>query len=239
MIVIASLRIQRYTSQLVESSDVLYYAEGRQLYLKMIHLVSSLLENLRDFSAGFTTFTVLDLNFLQLSRKLWSIKTSWITKENILNGWKWYLIFTSLLIINIQKHYRIRLCGPELEESSKYGRRWEDHVFDNLIYALHVIDQNVGTTSEYWMFQSASIVHYLWDWDCPQSVHTRELHLLIKRGERRDGPVVTLLALLSVPASLCLCVSAGGGRPEVGGREQLHLAMYLAGFGGQLWNWLF
>ena len=74
MIVIASLSIQRYTSQLVESSDVLYYAEGRQLYLKMIHLVSSLLENLRDLSAGFSTFTVLDLNFLQLSRKLWSIR---------------------------------------------------------------------------------------------------------------------------------------------------------------------
>ena len=81
MIVIASLRIQRYTSQLVESSDVLYYAEGRQLYLKMIHLVSSLLENLRDFSAGFSTFTVLDFNFLQLSRKLWSIKHPELRKK--------------------------------------------------------------------------------------------------------------------------------------------------------------
>ena len=122
MIVIASLRIQRYTSQLVESSDVLYYAEGRQLYLKMIHLVSSLLENLRDFSAGFSTFTVLDLNFLQLSWKLWSSGVS-----NILNYQGKYIdwlkmIFISLSIINIQKHYRIRLCGPELEESSKYEK---------------------------------------------------------------------------------------------------------------------
>ena len=119
MIVIASLRIQRYTSQLVESSDVLYYAEGRQLYLKMIHLVSSLLENLRDFSAGFTTllyWTWIFCNFLGFSGV-----------SNILNYQGKYIdwlkmIFISLSIINIQKHYRIRLCGPELEESSKYEK---------------------------------------------------------------------------------------------------------------------
>ena len=86
---------------------------------------------------------------------------------------------------------------------------WEDHVFDNLIYALHVIDQNVGTTSKYWMFQSASkycalSVRLRLSAECPQQrTSPADKKRREARWSSRHSPRPPLCPSLAL--SVCVC----------------------------------